>query len=77
MDFAVESLPLTPGDYEVTVAISDEFVQHNFDRHEREYHLRVRSGADRQTPEGRHGHAGALVRTSGDRTATGSETVRR
>ena len=52
VDFSVDSLPLTPGDYEVTVAISDEFIQHNYDRHEREYHLRVRSGTDSQTPEG-------------------------
>ena len=52
VDFSVDSLPLTPGDYEITVAISDEFIQHNYDRHEREYHLRVRSGTDSQTPEG-------------------------
>jgi len=52
VDFSVDSLPLTPGDYEVTVAVSDEFIQHNYDRHEREYHLRVRSGTDSQTPEG-------------------------
>ena len=43
---------VTPGDYEITVAVSDEFIQHNYDRHEREYHLRVRSGTDSQTPEG-------------------------
>ena len=51
VDFAIESLPLTPGDYELTVAISDKFVQHNFDRREREFHLTVRSGP-RLAPEG-------------------------
>ena len=51
VDFAIDSLPLTPGDYELTVAISDEYVQHNFDRREREYHLAVRSGP-RLAPEG-------------------------
>ena len=51
VDFRIESLPLTPGDYEVTVAISDEYVQHNFDRREREFHLAVRSGP-RLAPEG-------------------------
>jgi hypothetical protein len=47
----VRELPLTPGDYEVTVAISDEYVQHNFDRRERGYHLTVRHGG-RLAPEG-------------------------
>ncbi len=51
VDFAVPELPLTPGDYEITVAISDEYVQHNFDRREREYHLAVRHGR-RLAPEG-------------------------
>ena len=51
VDFAIDPLPLTPGEYELTVAISDEFVQHNFDRREREYHLVVRQGG-RLTPEG-------------------------
>ncbi len=51
VDFAIDSLPLTPGDYELTVAISDEFVQHNYDRREREFHLTVRDG-NRQAPEG-------------------------
>ncbi|QXC62821.1 ABC transporter ATP-binding protein [Aquihabitans sp. G128] len=51
VDFAVDALPLTPGDYEITVAISDEYVQHNFDRREREYHLKVRHGG-RLAPEG-------------------------
>ena len=51
VDFAIDPLPLTPGEYELTVAISDEFVQHNFDRREREYHLVVRQGG-RPTPEG-------------------------
>ncbi len=51
VDFAIDSLPLTPGDYELTVAISDEYVQHNFDRRERAFHLAVRSGP-RLAPEG-------------------------
>lgn len=51
VDFAVGELPLTPGDYELTVAISDEFVQHNFDRREREWRLAVRDGS-RLAPEG-------------------------
>ncbi len=51
VDFHIDSLPLTPGDYELTVAISDEFVQHNYDRREREFHLAVRSGR-RLSPEG-------------------------
>ena len=51
VDFTIDPLPLTPGEYELTVAISDEFVQHNFDRREREYHLVVRQGG-RLTPEG-------------------------
>ena len=44
IDFEIDSLPLTTGDYELTVAISDEFVQHNFDRREREWRLAVRHG---------------------------------
>lgn len=51
VDLRVDSLPLTPGDYELTVAISDEFVQHNFDRREREWRLPVRDGAT-LAPEG-------------------------
>jgi lipopolysaccharide transport system ATP-binding protein len=51
IDFAVDSLQLTPGDYELTVAISDEFVQHDFDRREREWHLPVRHGGH-LAPEG-------------------------
>jgi lipopolysaccharide transport system ATP-binding protein len=51
VDLSVAELPLTPGDYELTVAISDEYEQHNFDRHEREYHLAVRHGG-RLAPEG-------------------------
>ncbi len=51
VDLSMGELPLTPGDYELTVAISDEYEQHNFDRHEREYHLAVRRGP-RLAPEG-------------------------
>lgn len=51
VDFAIDTLPLTPGDYELTVAISDEYVQHNFDRRERAYRLTVRHGG-RLAPEG-------------------------
>ena len=51
VDFHIDSLPLLPGDYELTVAISDEFVQHNFDRREREWRLAVRDSAT-LAPEG-------------------------
>lgn len=51
VDISVAELPLTPGEYELTVAISDEYEQHNFDRREREYHLKVRHGG-RLAPEG-------------------------
>ncbi|MFZ4668653.1 MAG: ABC transporter ATP-binding protein [Microthrixaceae bacterium] len=51
VDFVIESLPLTPGDYELTVAINDEFVQHVFDRHDRAWRLAVREGTT-LAPEG-------------------------
>jgi ABC-2 type transport system ATP-binding protein/lipopolysaccharide transport system ATP-binding protein len=51
VDFYMDQLHLTPGEYEVTVAISDEFVQHNFDRRDREFRLSVREGTH-QAPEG-------------------------
>ena len=51
VDFRVDSLQLTPGDYELTVAVSDEFQQHDFDRREREWHLPVRHGG-MLAPEG-------------------------
>lgn len=51
VDFEIPALPVTAGDYEVTVAITDEFVQHNFDRREREWRLAVRHGG-RLEPEG-------------------------
>ena len=51
VDFYMDQLHLTPGEYEVTVAVSDEFVQHNYDRRDREFRLSVREGA-RQAPEG-------------------------
>ena len=47
----MDQLHLTPGEYEVTVAISDEFVQHNYDRRDREFRLSVREGTH-QAPEG-------------------------
>lgn len=58
VDFTIDPLLLTPGDYNMTVAIADEFVQHNFDRHERAYRLTVRHGSH-QTPAG-------LVSLTGD-----------
>jgi hypothetical protein len=51
IDFEIPELPVTAGDYELTVAISDEFVQHNFDRREREWRLPVRHSG-RIEPEG-------------------------
>lgn len=51
IDFAVGAMPLTASDYELTVAISDQFVQHNFDRREREWRLAVRHGSHLE-PEG-------------------------
>jgi ABC-type polysaccharide/polyol phosphate transport system ATPase subunit len=51
VDFVIDELPLTSGDYELTVAISDTYIQHNFDRREREWRLPVRHGG-RMEPEG-------------------------
>ena len=51
VDFEISDLPVTAGDYEVTIAISDQFVQHNFDRREREWRLPVRHSG-RIEPEG-------------------------
>ena len=51
VDFTIDEVPLTPGDYEVTVAINDEFVQHVFDRRDRAWRLAVREGG-RMAPEG-------------------------
>jgi lipopolysaccharide transport system ATP-binding protein len=51
LDLMIDSLPLTPGEYEFTVAISDEFVQHDFDRRDRAWRLAVREG-ERMAPEG-------------------------
>ena len=51
VDFTVDSLPLLPGDYELTVAIMDEFFQHSFDRREREWRLAVRDSS-KLAPEG-------------------------
>ena len=66
IDFEIPSLPLTAGDYELTVAISDEFVQHNFDRREREWRLPVRHGGQLE-PEG-------LVDLRGTWTMGGGDT---
>lgn len=51
IDFSLERLPLTPGAYDLTVAISDSSVQHNFDRRDRAWHLPVRPGPT-TAPEG-------------------------
>jgi ABC-2 type transport system ATP-binding protein/lipopolysaccharide transport system ATP-binding protein len=51
VDFTIDEVPLTPGDYELTVAINDEFVQHTFDRRDRAWRLAVREGG-RMAPEG-------------------------
>lgn len=51
VDFRIDTLPLTPGDYELTVAVSDRHVQHNFDRRERAWHLPIRHGG-KLVPEG-------------------------
>ncbi|MFM7063901.1 MAG: ABC transporter ATP-binding protein [Actinomycetes bacterium] len=51
VDFRIDSLVLTPGEYEVTAAIHDEFVQHTYDRRDREWRLSVREGA-RPAPAG-------------------------
>jgi ABC-2 type transport system ATP-binding protein/lipopolysaccharide transport system ATP-binding protein len=51
VDYVIDELPLTSGEYELTVAISDEYVQHNFDRRDREWRLAVRHGG-RAEPEG-------------------------
>jgi len=45
VDFQIDSLVLTPGEYEVTAAIHDEYVQHTYDRLDREWRLSVREGA--------------------------------
>jgi len=51
VDFRIDSLVLTPGEYELTAAIHDERVQHAYDRREREFRLSVREGA-RPSPVG-------------------------
>lgn len=51
VDFQIDSLVLTPGEYEVTAAIHDEYVQHTYDRRDREWRLSVREGA-RPAPAG-------------------------
>ena len=51
VDFVIDSLPLTPGEYELTVAVIDEFVQHVYDRHDRAWRLAVREGTS-LAPEG-------------------------
>jgi len=51
VDFHVDALPLTPGEYELTVAIADERAMHTFDRREHG-HIAVRPGPERLAPEG-------------------------
>ena len=65
-DFVIDELPLTSGDYELTVAISDQYVQHNFDRRDREWRLPVRHGG-RIEPEGLIDLAGTWHVAAGDR----------
>jgi ABC-2 type transport system ATP-binding protein/lipopolysaccharide transport system ATP-binding protein len=45
-EFIVPSMPLVPGEYEVSIAIADKHVQHMYDRRDREWRLIVRHGAD-------------------------------
>lgn len=42
--FSLDSLPLTPGNYRFTVAVTDRYLQHTFDRHFRRHALTVRRG---------------------------------
>ena len=51
VDFSVERLALTPGEYELTVVIADEFVQHEYDKRLREWRFSVREGSG-QAPVG-------------------------
>jgi len=44
VDFAVAELPLTPGEFELSVSIADQHVQHLFVRREREWRIAVRLG---------------------------------
>lgn len=45
VDFHIPSLPLTPGEFELSVGISDKFVQHHFVRAERDWRIAVRHGS--------------------------------
>jgi len=51
VDLTIDPVPLTPGEYELSVAVTDEFVQHVFDRRDRAWRLAVREG-ERMAPEG-------------------------
>lgn len=42
--FTIERFPLIPGNYEITIVITDEHLQHVFDRHQQAYRLIVRRG---------------------------------
>lgn len=67
----LEELPLQPGHFELTVGINDKFVQHVYDRHDREYELVVRRGDEPPA-------AGFFRLTAGwsvDGSATPSETT--
>ncbi len=44
IDFRIPRLPLTPGEYELSVAITDKHVQHFFVRAERQWRIPVRLG---------------------------------
>lgn len=46
VEFTINDFPLTPGEYEVSAAISDVHVQRDFDRQDRAYRLLVRLGAE-------------------------------
>lgn len=43
--FTFPELQLLPGNYELTIGVNDQYVQHVFDRHARAYPLAVRRGA--------------------------------
>ena len=51
MDFRIAELPLTPGEYELSIAITDRHVQHFYVRAERQWRIPVRLG-DHLAPHG-------------------------
>jgi hypothetical protein len=44
MDFRIPKIPFTPGEYELSIAITDKHVQHFFVRRHRDWRLVVRHG---------------------------------